>query len=227
MAEESKEWREANIEQWPPTGWLDPVDITRTGLLTFLAGLFGSFADKRETLAALYPSDDNDLVFDWTKGLDDIWFDYIGDTGDGWNPTYSIAYLAGQDTLQVDPATGGKPIQPLPRGSFMVLGGDQVYPVASPDNYRNRFEGPFFAGRPQSYDETKRIPVYALPGNHDWYDGLTSFIRLFCHKDRWVGQWTATQSRSYFVLKLPHHWWVWGLDVQLELRPRCAAGRLF
>jgi hypothetical protein len=98
----------------------------------------------------------------------------------------------------------------------MVLGGDQVYPVASPDNYRNRFEGPFFAGRPQSYDETKRIPVYALPGNHDWYDGLTSFIRLFCHKDRWVGQWTATQSRSYFVLKLPHHWWVWGLDVQLE-----------
>ncbi len=214
MAEKPTQWRKATIEQWPATSWLDPIDITRTGLLTVLAGLFGSFADKRETLAALYPSDPKSLAFDHTQG-DDVWFDYICDTGDGWNPTYSIAYLVGQDSLAVENADGGDK-RMLPRGAFMVLGGDQVYPVASADTYRNRLEGPYFAARPQSYDKANRIPVYALPGNHDWYDGLTSFIRLFCHRDRWVAQWTATQSRSYFALKLPHKWWVWGLDVQLE-----------
>jgi len=206
--------RKAEIQQWPATSWLDPIDITRTGVLTVLAGLFGSFADKRETLAALYPSDPNALFFDHSK-KDEVWFDYICDTGDGWNPTYSIAYLAGQDLLEVETAAGGDSVK-LPRGEFAVLGGDQVYPVASAENYRHRMEGPCYAARAKSYDDSQRTPVYALPGNHDWYDGLTSFIRLFCQKGRWVGQWTATQTRSYFAIQLPHRWWVWGLDVQLE-----------
>jgi hypothetical protein len=205
-----------NFVQWPPTSWLDPVDITRTGLQTFLAGLFGSFADKREVIAALYPENE---TFDYSKDektkedRDQIWFDYICDTGDGWNPTYSIAYLVGQDKLEV----AGSPML-LPRGHFMVLGGDQVYPVASSEQYRDRFEGPFFAARATTADEEpkERTPVFALPGNHDWYDGLTSFIRLFCRKGRWVGQWGAVQSRSYFAIQLPHGWWVWGLDLQLE-----------
>ena len=106
MANAGKPPRKAEIQQWPATSWLDPIDITRTGLLTVLAGLFGSFADKRETLAALYPSDPNALFFDHSK-KDDVWFDYICDTGDGWNPTYSIAYLAGQDLLEVETAAGG------------------------------------------------------------------------------------------------------------------------
>jgi len=214
MASVSKAPRKAEIQQWPATSWLDPIDITRTGVLTVLAGLFGSFADKRETLAALYPSDPKALFFDHSKN-DEVWFDYISDTGDGWNPTYSIAYLAGQDSLRVQTATGADCVT-LPRGEFTVLGGDQVYPVASAENYRHRMEGPYYAARAKSYDDNERTPVYALPGNHDWYDGLTSFIRLFCQKDRWVGQWTATQTRSYFAIQLPHRWWVWGLDVQLE-----------
>ena len=216
MTGASKQPRPAEIQQWPPTSWLDPIDITRTGVLTVLAGLFGSFADKRETLAALYPTAANALVFDHTKdehGVDknEVWFDYICDTGDGWNPTYSIACLVGEDSLTVE----GAPI-PLPRGEFTVLGGDQVYPVASAETYRHRMEGPYYAARFKSIDKDERTPVYALPGNHDWYDGLTAFIRLFCQKDRWVGQWKARQTRSYFAIQLPHRWWVWGLDVQLE-----------
>jgi hypothetical protein len=205
------------IKQCPPTSWFDPIDITRTGLLTVLAGLFGSFADKREVLAALYPDDDKVAtpVFDYS-GEAEVWFDFISDTGDGWNPTYSIACLAGEDSLNVPPVEG-TPVPPLPRGAFTILGGDQVYPVASAEEYRERMEGPFFAAlATTSENEAERHPVYALPGNHDWYDGLTSFIRLFCQKDRWVGQWRATQTRSYFAIKLPHRWWVWGVDVQLE-----------
>ncbi|MDQ4096729.1 MAG: metallophosphoesterase, partial [Actinomycetota bacterium] len=57
--------------------------------------------------------------------------------------------------------------------------------------------------------------LYALPGNHDWYDGLTSFLRVFCQKD-WVGGWKTHQSRSYFALQLPHRWWLWGIDIQFD-----------
>jgi hypothetical protein len=208
--------REATIAWWPSTSWLDPVDITRTGLQTFLAGLFGSFADKREVLAALYPSSGEQVPkdFDYSQH-DEVWFDYVCDTGDGWHPTYSIACLVGKDELVLNTSADAG-ITKLKRGSFMVLGGDQVYPVASAETYRNRMEGPFYAARATSWEKSNRIPVYALPGNHDWYDGLTSFIRLFCQKDRWVGQWRATQTRSYFAIKLPHNWWIWGLDVQLE-----------
>ncbi|MGQ0444235.1 MAG: hypothetical protein ACT4O2_03675 [Beijerinckiaceae bacterium] len=228
MAEQPKGDRELHIVQRPPTSWLDPIDMARTGLKTVLAGLFGSFADKREVLAALYPGDDIVCdgkvckpAFDYSCENDkgespknkEVWFDYISDTGDGWNPTYSIAYLAGEDKLTVAPAKDGDVQEILPRGEFTILGGDQVYPAASQDLYRDRLEGPFNCARARGADST---PVYALPGNHDWYDGLTSFIRLFCQKDRWFGQWRATQTRSYFAIKLPHRWWVWGLDAQLE-----------
>ncbi|MBO0732973.1 MAG: hypothetical protein J2P49_01355 [Methylocapsa sp.] len=52
-------------------------------------------------------------------------------------------------------------------------------------------------------------------GNHDWYDGLTSFLRVF-HAPRWIGCWKTQQRRSYFALDLPYKWWLWGVDTALE-----------
>lgn len=100
------------------------------------------------------------------------------------------------------------------RGRLLIMGGDQVYPTATRDEYNNRMAGPYRAALPWT-PEGKPPHLFAIPGNHDWYDGLTSFIRLFCQK-RWIGGWQTQQSVSYFALKLPHKWWVWGIDVQLE-----------
>jgi len=66
--------------------------------------------------------------------------------------------------------------------------------------------------------------LFAMPGNHDWYDGLTAFDGLFCSaRDRMshgigkkIGGWRSQQHRSYFAIKLPHNWWIWGADIQLE-----------
>jgi len=44
---------------------------------------------------------------------------------------------------------------------------------------------------------------------------LSSF-RAHRDRARWVGPWAAEQQRSYWALKLPHDWWVWGIDVQLS-----------
>ncbi len=57
--------------------------------------------------------------------------------------------------------------------------------------------------------------MLALPGNHDWYDGLTSFLRLFT-QNRMIGGWRTEQKRSYFTVQLPHRWWLIGLDSQLD-----------
>lgn len=40
-------------------------------------------------------------------------------------------------------------------------------------------------------------------------------MRYVCHKS-WLGGWFLPQKRSYFALKLPNGWWVFGLDQALH-----------
>lgn len=54
---------------------------------------------------------------------------------------------------------------------FAVLSSDVLYPVGSANEYRTKFFLPY-----KDYD----APIYPIPGNHDWYDGLTGFMRVFC-----------------------------------------------
>src|SRR3712207_7024988 len=55
--------------------------------------------------------------------------------------------------------------------------------------------------------------LFALPICHDWYDGLVNFTSIFC-RQRSIGAWRTSQARSYFALRLPHRWWLWGIDLQ-------------
>jgi hypothetical protein len=54
---------------------------------------------------------------------------------------------------------------------FAVLCSDVVYPAGGVRPYADRFYRPY-ADYP--------APIYALPGNHDWYDGLAGFMTTFC-----------------------------------------------
>jgi hypothetical protein len=187
--------------------WLSPVLLAGTALRVVLAELFGAYLDKRELQDAL-PS----VVLDErpVPGSDEgeLWLDYVADTGDGFNPTYSIAYLLAQPTLEL----GG---HALPRGAAVVLGGDQVYPTASGQQYEDRFKGPFRSALPQAPLDGPQPRLYALPGNHDWYDGLTAFLRLFARQRHGhVGGWQTRQVRSYFALRLPNRWWLLAIDAQ-------------
>ena len=122
-----------------------------------------------------------------------------------------MASLLGADAVTVD--VDGAP-QRLPRGSLLVLGGDEVYPSASAKEYEDRMLGPYEAAFPKDTVAPDARPLLvALPGNHDWYDGLTSFLRIFTHR-RSIGGWLTAQSRSYFAVQLPHRWWLLGVDSQ-------------
>jgi hypothetical protein len=174
-------------------------------------------------------------------GGDAFWIDYVADTGDGFNATHSVAWLVGRDYVFVDKAGVGveQPLPPslfqeagpdalggdvtaLPAGRILVMGGDQAYPAGSQENYKDRLHGPYRAARPWGDMDAPADPakgrryLYAIPGNHDWYDGLSSFIRQFCQPGRWMGCWQTQQRRSYFSLKLPHGVWLWGIDTETE-----------
>lgn len=186
--------------------WYDPRQLLRTGIKVVLASIFANFADRREYLGVLPKSKDND----YRQKKSEIWIDYVADLGDGWNSTYTIASLLAKSELKIH-YDGREHL--LPRADILIMGGDEVYPVASRDEYRNRVEGPYRCALPWLPD-TQTPDLFAIPGNHDWYDGLTSFMRLFCQR-RWIGAWQTKQTRSYFALRLPHRWWLFGVDIQL------------
>ena len=184
--------------------WYDPQQLAFTAVKTVVSGIFGNFADRREMQAALdQQSDPHDF-----SNTGEIWIDYISDLGDGFNPTYTMAHLMAQENLEVD----GEKIN---RGNILIMGGDQVYPTPELEEYENRLRGPYKAAFPWIDGDDNRPSLFALPGNHDWYDGLTNFLRLFC-QGRSLGNWHSKQRRSYFALKLPHNYWLLGIDIQLN-----------
>ena len=206
------------LDPQPMVDWFSPTELMRAGVKAVLAATFGNYADKREVQAALFPGPAT-LAWDGAEAKE-IWFDYAADMGDGFNPTYAVAWLMAQPSLKVHVCgkDGAAASVTLPTGRFVVLGGDQVYPLATRDEYRKRMVDPYAmayqtgqAGAPPA--EPTRL--FVVPGNHDWYDGLTSFIRLFC-QGRSLGPLQTCQQRSYFAVRLPHDWWIWGVDVQLE-----------
>ncbi|PWR10505.1 metallophosphoesterase, partial [Micromonospora acroterricola] len=184
-----------------PVPWLAPFLLISTGIRTLLAMLFGAYLDKRELQNAF-----GDGVFRQAGPDGGLWLDYVADLGDGFNATYSVAYLLAQPELTVD---GHR----LPRAQTLVMGGDQVYPSAAYASYEDRCKGPYQAALPGTPPE--RPTLFAVPGNHDWYDGLTAFLRLFVRsRDRHFGGWGTGQSRSYFAVELPANWWLLGVDDQ-------------
>ena len=186
-----------------PVGWLAPLLLLSTGLRTLLAILFGAYLDKRELQNALAGD-----VFEQPGRDGELWLDYVADLGDGFHATYSVAYLMAQPQIEVSGRV-------LPRGDVLLMGGDQVYPLANGDGYENRTKGPYRAALPEAPADGTRPTLFALPGNHDWYDGLTAFLRLFARrKDARIGGWRTQQRRSYFAVKLPSNWWLFAIDEQ-------------
>ena len=191
----------------PMVRWLGPRGLSATAMQVLLSTIFGAYSDKRDMQAALKPPAECDL-----SGADTLWFDFLADTGDGFNPTYTTAALIAGDELVLD--HDGQAVV-TERGPLLLLGGDLAYPAATPTQFRERFLGPFTLAFPPSAAGDDPPTVIACAGNHDWYDGLTTFLRLFCEGKR-IGGWRTAQTRSYFAMKLPQRWWILGIDLAFD-----------
>src|SRR3954451_15321995 len=214
--------------------WFAPLQLLRTAQQVAIATVFGQNADARVIEALARPLAGTTLgpgtlaktaedarrtpgIHDYSGKHTPFWIDYIAETGDGWDATYTVAYYASQPTLPLDrgEAAQGAPLLSTRRGDILILGGDEVYPFANYENYERRLVLPYSCAFPPDEAGSHDSPeVFAIPGNHDWYDSLVSFSRLFCSKQSFAG-WRTPQTRSYFALKLPGSWWLLGTDVQL------------
>lgn len=187
--------------------WLSPPELVRSGVRVLVAQTFASFADSRETQAVM-PQEL--LGVDRFRGADGHWWiDFVADLGDGFDATHTVAMQLCQPRLAAT-APGGGTVE-LPTSQLLILGGDLVYPTASSPAYEDRMVGPY---RAASGESGVQAALLALPGNHDWYDGLTAFMRMFGQGEA-VGRWQTLQSRSYFATRLQPGWWLVGLDSQL------------
>ena len=176
--------------------WFDPHQLVDTVARVVTSGVWSSYVDSRE-LQALEPSRFYDR-----SDASDLWVDYVADLGDGWNSTYTVAGLLAQDELELD--WDGERLTTA-RGRVLVMGGDQVYPVPKRTEYENRLIGPYRSALPWVAGDPPEL--FAIPGSHDWYDGLGNFSSVFC-RGYWIGGWKTRQRRSHFALKRPHGWWL-------------------
>ncbi len=196
----------SEAERAEMVGWFDPKVLLQTGLEVAVSTVLGRHADARlrEGLGK-----GEETPFLGVQAEEELWLDYVSDIGDGWNSTYAVAYHLAQPTLKLQGADG-QPVETR-RGRVLVFGGDEVYPTASRPEYERRTLAPYQTALPVAEQPPY---LFAIPGNHDWYDSLVAFTRFFTAR-AWFGGWKPSQTRSYIALKLPHGWWLLGTDVQL------------
>ena len=97
----------------------------------------------------------------------------VGDPGEADASQYAVVdpILSVDESLESD---------------FMVILSDVVYPAGDVNDYVNAFY--------EAYGEYRK-PILAIPGNHDWYDGLDGFMFHFCGAEALPA--TSFRSSSY------------------------------
>jgi hypothetical protein len=186
-------------DRHPMVGWFDPGQLARTGAEVLISSIFGRHADARVQEAHALPAG-APKFHDFSERAGEFVFDFVSDTGDGFDSTYAVARALAHVA------------EPGVRTDLLIFGGDQVYPAPTREAYQERLEDVYAAAY---CDVADKPQVFAIPGNHDWYDSLVAFRRLFCTKRRFGGMPTA-QASSYFALKLPARTWLFGVDIQLS-----------
>jgi hypothetical protein len=139
--------------------WLNPRTLwqaRRNDLIAHLLSDPVNHERRRWIAEQRYRKDiPEDFVID-RSDLDPIRFLILGDTGEGDESQFALVpplLECGKDT------------------QFMIICSDVVYPAGDVNEYLDKFYWPY-----KDYPK----PIYALPGNHDWYDGLNGFMVHFC-----------------------------------------------
>lgn len=107
----------------------------------------------------------------------DLWLDFVADTGDDVAVSRAVARLIFADYELPDPERAGEFLH-APRGEVLCFGGDTAYPVATAQEITNRVIVPFNQVLESLPAGAPRV-LLGIPGNHDWYDGLDGFARMF------------------------------------------------
>jgi hypothetical protein len=176
--------------------WLDPRTLWLSRRNEWIARfLKDPVDDERRRLVAAQrqrPNVPKDFVID-RSDLDSARFLVVGDTGEGDESQFALV----PPLLEVGERT-----------QFMVICSDVIYPDGDVNEYLDKFCIPY-------KDYLK--PIYALPGNHDWYDGLNGFMVHFCGAE--------PSERSLGSNRILRRLWREAARVKPEMLERCRALR--
>lgn len=107
----------------------------------------------------------------------EVWIDFVADTGDDHDLSLAVGRM-----LFTDYSLSGDRQRFLPRGDLLIFGGDIAYPDSSVGEIQRRLLHPWNLAlqekEPSENGDRSRV-LLGIPGNHDWYDGLDGFGRLF------------------------------------------------
>jgi hypothetical protein len=222
-----------------PVSWLLGPQFLSAARRIARAAQHGDRVDPRNWMSARASS------FELPEGADELWFDFIADSGDSQRSTYAVAALCGAD-LFLEPSAGSERVRVafrgasdsrLPRGQFLLVGGDTAYHVASRPSLLTRFVAPF-AWAARDLQAAGLLPaapraLFGIPGDHDYFDELRGFHSQFRRPPAASGPgddasrltvpaYRTCQDASYFALRLPFAWSVWGVDCMggLDARQR-------
>jgi hypothetical protein len=139
--------------------WMRPATPAR--LLSHVVRVLGGDATKTTLVEALGRP---------------LWLDFVADTGDDRDVSQAVARMIFATYAVHD----GSEERILPRGDVLLFGGDTAYPVATGEEIARRLVAPWNEVlRGQAASREPRRVLLGIPGNHDWYDGLDGFGRLF------------------------------------------------
>jgi Calcineurin-like phosphoesterase len=138
-----------------PFSWLSPRPLLQSRN-DRLARVFDDPTNdrRRAWMARLAPAPTDLLVSVPQSGP--VSFLVMGDTGEGDGSQFAVV----------------EPLRPHAADTaFLFICSDVIYPAGGIDDYCDKFFDPY-----KDYPG----PIYAVPGNHDWYDDATGFMYWFC-----------------------------------------------
>ena len=104
----------------------------------------------------------------------EVWIDFVADTGDDHDVSQAVGRM-----LFAEYALAGTDARLLPRGDLLIFGGDTAYPAATALEIERRLLRPWNKTLRERGEGAHPRVLLGIPGNHDWYDGLDGFGRLF------------------------------------------------
>jgi Calcineurin-like phosphoesterase len=155
--------------------WGNPLNVLRS-YRHLTAYIWDTTNQKRAQWAARQAERYGSDEFSFQRDLpDEFSFIVVGDTGEGDSSQMVVVdkfLKEGADT------------------EFSVIASDVIYPAGRSYEYREKFYVPY-----RHYKKD----IYAVPGNHDWYDELVGFMVHFCDNTH---HYEDTQSRTVNEEKL-------------------------
>ncbi len=145
----------------PDFSWISPSTLWRSRNDAIAEYVDDPVPELRRAWIRTLAGDDEtpDLVLSRHANLDSFKFVFFGDPGEGDASQYALVPLLTAHERDAE---------------FAFISSDVIYPAGGVNEYLEKFYRPY-----QDFP----APIYAVPGNHDWYDGLHGFAVHFCGAD--------------------------------------------